>query len=1072
MKKVIVCLLALVVGNNVVKANNINPKISSVESAIKDLIKTFPREYRQGRQFLDKLNQIKKIKNNNEKDRALLKLQHKALLANPLLKKFDKILAVRRYYGKKAKTEVNPGLPNGSSYSLNVLKVTAGDDDLVLISGFNDKNLKIKIEKLYKPALKTRLSAVDLDFDAQKIMYSGRGSNNNWHLHEISANGKYLQQITPKNISYDSFDSSYLPSGKIVYTSTAAMQGLPCESGRMAMANTYIIDPTTKKIRRLTYDQDSNFCPTVTDDGKILFLRWEYCDLAHFFSRILMTMNPDGTNQRAFYGSNSYWPNTMFMAKPIPGKPSQFIASVTGHHSERPGRLVLFDTAKGLHEADGAIQFLPNNDDKVKPIITDNLYKNYAPKILSPYPLGTNSSDGAGKYYLVSCKPDRKNSLWGIYLIDTFDNIVKIVDLDNYALSEPIPFIKRVKPPVIPEQVDLNKKTANVYIANIYEGDGLKNIPRGKVKSLRLFTYHYSYYKSGSHELIGCESSWDVKRLLGVVPVYKDGSALFSVPANMPIAIQPLDENGAALQLMRSWMTAMPGENVSCIGCHEDMMSTIPNQTASIASHSKVAKITEFNGKERNYSFLREIQPILNRNCITCHDGTNNLMIDKRKRPDFKSLKMEELVYNDGLPKGANGGPFTISYNNLMQYVRRPGPESDLHLLTPMEYHSSTSPLIQILEKGHHRVTLTDDEWRGIYTWIDLNVPFWGSFGDAHTHWANTFHMKWAKAGKTRKEQLKNIAKYRKLRSKLQKLYANVDNDYEADQYSLEQAKKDLEKIATIAPKQNKLECKLAPVVENWPFKVTEKVERKIINISGEKMAFRKIPKGKFVMGSINIPNNLPKIAEISKSFWIAEKETSNKLFRLFKKDHDSKVMDLLGKDHSRAGIDANRDNLPVIRVSYQDAVNFTKWLSKKTNLKFRLPTEIEWEFAARSGSKQSFYWGDVNSDFSSFANLADKSIEKFKARQTFNYLLRSNKFNDKAQIQTVSGKYKPNNFGLYDMIGNVAEWTTGSASKTAVSCGGSWFDLPKFANVANRTPYQSYQKVFNVGIRLVIDSE
>ena len=60
--------------------------------------------------------------------------------------------------------------------------------------------------------------------------------------------------------------------------------------------------------------------------------------------------------------------------------------------------------------------------------------------------------------------------------------------------------------------------------------------------------------------------------------------------------------------------------------------------------------------------------------------------------------------------------------------MRRPGPESDVHVLPPMEYHSSTSELIQKLEKGHHNVSLTREEWDRLHTWIDLNVPYHGQF--------------------------------------------------------------------------------------------------------------------------------------------------------------------------------------------------------------------------------------------------------------------------------------------------------------------------------------------------------
>ncbi|MDO4366413.1 MAG: hypothetical protein Q4D70_06420, partial [bacterium] len=71
------------------------------------------------------------------------------------------------------------------------------------------------------------------------------------------------------------------------------------------------------------------------------------------------------------------------------------------------------------------------------------------------------------------------------------------------------------------------------------------------------------------------ESSWDVKRPLGTVDLEADGSCCFEMPANTPVSVQPLDGKGQAVQLMRSWIVGMPGERVSCTGCHEDNRSSV-----------------------------------------------------------------------------------------------------------------------------------------------------------------------------------------------------------------------------------------------------------------------------------------------------------------------------------------------------------------------------------------------------------------------------------------------------------------------------------------------------------------
>ena len=170
------------------------------------------------------------------------------------------------------------------------------------------------------------------------------------------------------------------------------------------------------------------------------------------------------------------------------------------------------------------------------------------------------------------------------------------------------------------------------------------------------------------------------------------------------------------------------------------------------------------------------------------------------------------------------------------------------------------------------------------------------------------------------------------------------------------------------------------------------------------------------------------------------------------------------------------------------------KWLSEKTGKKVSLPTEAQWEYTARAGTDTAFYFGDVKSDFGKFANLADKSIGKFDHIRTHNNRIRTNDVDDGQQIMGVYGgrgtrhsavlEYQPNAFGLKNMIGNVAEWTssdykpypygvkaeTGSPETRKVVRGGAWSDLPRWATASFRVPYQPYQKVFNVGIRLVIE--
>ena len=181
------------------------------------------------------------------------------------------------------------------------------------------------------------------------------------------------------------------------------------------------------------------------------------------------------------------------------------------------GELVLFDIALGRREAAGAIQKIPGYGKKVESLtddryesslIMDNLVDNSWPKFLHPYPLNE-------KYFLVSARPTAR-SLWGIYLVDVFDNFLLLCEEPGYAMLEPVPLRKTPRPPAVKDRVDLNRSDAVVYLNDIYVGGGLKGIPRGTVKKLRLITYHFSYRGMGGLlGAVGMDGPWDIKRVLG-----------------------------------------------------------------------------------------------------------------------------------------------------------------------------------------------------------------------------------------------------------------------------------------------------------------------------------------------------------------------------------------------------------------------------------------------------------------------------------------------------------------------------------------------------------------------------
>ncbi len=970
-----------------------------------------------------------------------------ALLANPLMR-FEKLLFRRAQ---------NAGLQ--ANWISNAARGKGGYGNA--LATVNPQDANGEAQTLIENPNNSFIGDINLHWDADKILVTALSDEKTWQIYEmpLTEEKPTLRQVSPSmGKDVDNVEGCYVPDGSTLFISTASMMGVPCIDGSSPVGNIYRLETDNKTIRQLTFEQDQDWCPILLPNGRVMYLRWEYTDTSHYFTRILFHMNPDGTNQVEYYGSNSFWPNSVFYAKPIPGSSTKFVGVVTGHHGvSRIGELYTFDIQKGRKEATGAVQQIPGYGKKVEPIIKDQLVDDSWPKFLFPYPLDEN-------YHIVSAQMT-PGSPWCLYLVDTFDNMLKIREEKGFGLYEPTPLIKKPKPQVRPNTVDTDSKESNVFVTDVYFGDGLKNVPRGTVKKFRVFSYNFGYRGLGGHDLFGMESCWDARRLIGEVPVYEDGSASFRFPPNTPIAIQPLDDKGAAMQLMRTWFVGMPGENNSCTGCHESQNTVTPNKR-TVAMGKAPTPITPFLGPERPFSYKYEIQPILDKYCVGCHDGSEA----NKDRPNFA----------DKTP-GHRG--FSKSYHALHPYVRRPGPESDAYMFQPMEYHASSSELFQRLGKGHHGVQIDADSMRKLYTWVDLNVPYFGT-------WAEVAEIH----RKKNPESVTNVsARYNELKT----LYAGVDLDPEKDPYAGIALPENIEFVKPTEPKLNYA----APKADNWPFdeKQAQLMQTKphqnvqVTNDIAIDLAY--IPTGQFVMGDDGgDADELPRsVCTVQRPFWMATTEVTNELYAQFNPTHDSRFIDQWWKDHTTPGYPANKPKQPVIRVTWNEAVKFCQWLSQKTDKKFRLPTEAEWEWACRAGTSTPMWYGELNTDFGKFENLADMSTKKFVVRgvnpQPINnppdveaFIPRAEGVDDGNMIEENVGGYQANPWGLFDMHGSVAEWTASDYRVypfapavndpriKKVVRGGSWFDRPKYARSGYRRAFEPWQPVYNVGFRVVCE--
>ncbi|MCL2709612.1 MAG: SUMF1/EgtB/PvdO family nonheme iron enzyme [Planctomycetaceae bacterium] len=1060
------------------------PNPDAIRRAINDLIETFGPQYSRGAEYLAALDRLDSEKANLE---AYDELRRQALLFDNPYIDFDQILFVRRH-------TKGPSLALPVNWNSNSDLPRRGyDDEIMTLSIKQPDETPISF---YKPPRDTAITDLDLHFDADRLMFSAIGENDRWHLFEINVPlPSQSRQLTKSEPDVDFYDSCYMPNGNIMLTSTAPMIGVPCVYGAAHVANLFVLEPTTGAMRQIGFDQDHNWNPTMLNNGRVLYTRWEYADIPHSNSRLLFHCNPDGTLQLEYYGSNSYWPASVFFARPLPDHPTQVIAVIGGHHDHgRLGELVLFDPAISRREAEGAVQRLPGWGKKVEGPVADGLTRNSWPKFVHPYPISQ-------KHFLVAAMP-KPGSPLGLYLIDLFDNMILIKEMPNNALVEPIPLRKTPTPPIIPTKVDLQRDDATVFVSNVLDGPGLEGIPPGVVKSLRVYTYHFAYHNIGGLlGSVGQDGPWDVRGVLGTVPVENDGSAYFRTPANLPIAVLPLDADGQALQLMRSWMTPMPGENLQCNGCHESQNSVPPPlNRVPMALVKPPAEIQPYNtpndgapnllGKinVRGFSFQERVQPILDRHCVVCHNGTWEPTVKTARvadRPVGTSLDGRPFpidLRGDVMIQGhasaiagynwvGTAGKWTVGYDNLQRFVRRPGIESDYHLLVPMEFAANTTELVQILKGRHYDVQLSENEWEDLLTWIDMNTPYHGSWMDI------------ASAGG--KQHVEAIAKRR---IDLAQLYGVEAIDFEDVRTNAEPSVSRQVLVPTMfkTPENSAEEFfKPTPTV-----RVELKQRRPADGIVLEGIELVPIEyTGKIVKATEEIV--------IEHSFFMGQYEITNAQFRLFDPSHDSRVESRSGYQFGRRGYDVNADDLPVVRIDWRKAMAFCRWLSDKTGHKVDLPTAAEWEFACRAGTMTPFWFGDFETDFSPFENLGDTRLKEFVACTTHNNYTavqiianpnpfddrypKDERFDDGALLHVSGGQYKSNPWGLFDMHGNVAEFTkttkdgrdvdvsTAGNSDEITVMGGSWYDRPYRSTSDFKRYYPVYQPVFNTGFRIVV---
>ena len=522
-----------------------------------------------------------------------------------------------------------------------------------------------------------------VDYDGRRIIFSYRkGGTDHYHLYAMQSDGTGLKQLTDGD--FDDIEPCTLPDGGIVFVSSRCRRYVNCWISHVA--NLHRCDGDGRNIRQLSANIEHDNTPWVLPDGRILYMRWEYVDRSQVNYHHLWTMNPDGTGQALYFGN--YYPGDAYLdAKPIPGSDRVVLSRSLGHGAtEHLGQIATVDPRQG--------------PDHRESLVTITRGKNFR----DPWALDA-------RHFLAAVKD-------GLALVDERGAMATLYTMpprfgpaEQVWLHEPRPLIKRRREPVIPQRVELEQRTGRFLLGDVTFGRNMDGVRRGEIKKLLVLeSLPKPVNFTGGMDPLSYVGTFTLERVLGVVPVEVAGSAYFEAPAMRSLLFVALDENNQAVKRMQSFTSVEPGETLGCTGCHERRVATSPPQARGLmALRRPPSRIAPIPGAPDVLDFPRDIQPILDRHCLGCHDA------DKRK--------------GGVLLSGDRGPMFSQGYYSLVVWGQvADGRNLAKSNYAPRQLGSGGSALMKKLEPAHHGVRVTPEERRIVQLWLDAGAPYPGTY--------------------------------------------------------------------------------------------------------------------------------------------------------------------------------------------------------------------------------------------------------------------------------------------------------------------------------------------------------
>ncbi len=593
----------------------------------------------------------------------------------------------------------------------------------------------------------------DLSFDGRSVVYDLKEKQGEgFRIYEARLDGKKVRALTtpppdeaeriktyekrnldswagrPRTYLHhtDDMHPCYLPDGGFCFVSTRCQYGILCDGPDFFTTSVlYRMDADGGRMQKLTNSSVSESVPSVMNDGRILYTRWEYVDKGAVSVKCLWAVHPDGTGSVEIFGNDIDFPDTCNQGRAIPGSNSLFSYIGAPHMPLGVGTIIRVDANYPIRTRQPMTYITPEAD--VRQEWGFNHVRNgkwtadaAGPLYMDAYPLSDS-------FFLAACNPDRPwndPSAYGLYLVDAFGNRVELYRDADMSCWQPMPLRARPVPPVLPSSLPKDAPpTATMLMTDVYQG--LTGVERGTVKYLRVLEqvprpWTARRFWDGDdydqqHAVVSKDAALGLKVLHGIVPVEADGSAYFTVPADKNIYLEALDENFLEVQRMRTYVNCRPGEARSCIGCHEQRELAPPKNTPLALRHEPAAPAPQPGDTgPRPLHYPTDVQPILDKHCTRCHGGKDpKASLDLTGTPTTFFSKSYEALLEHG----------------QVQIIGENHPKTgNIAPVPPRTLGSSASKLVTRLCEGNREDPLTREELLKITTWIDSNEQYYGSY--------------------------------------------------------------------------------------------------------------------------------------------------------------------------------------------------------------------------------------------------------------------------------------------------------------------------------------------------------